>query len=404
MVYSIQQSEYSVFQSVWADQFASRTIFWEGKGVTVSDKQMRLMSPSDFAVALYKPAVPIDLLKPFSFSAKIPVEGNLPQVGILLGWADENNWLMIEILNGTHYRVINNKKGNMSLLAGDRKPIERPDGKQTLVTVNHNGKNMVLEINQKIETILPLVDFQGNQIGLVTRSNGIARFDEFMFRYLVPHAEPCPADAWVGLGTGMLTSSDGRILTTYDVIANAGKIRVKGRICNQEFVLPAEVVVEEEAHNLALLKISSDQLPMLEAFPLGWLDRRPVSDSKVYSMGYPHAVSSILLDPSIFEGKVLPVGAGGSSRMIEMPFRYGMMGAPVFDDYLNLIGIVSRKGTSLAYTEIVDFQENKRAFLSLLRRFDRSLNSPMRDLPISEKQKMVADLVVIIESEVFKTP
>jgi len=143
-------------------------------------------------------------------------------------------------------------------------------------------------------------------------------------------------------------------------------------------------------------------LPPINQFPFGYLDRKPASDSKIYAMGFPHAVSGIWLPSIHFEGKVLPAGSGGLARMVELPFRYGMIGSPVFDDYMNLIGIISGKGTSLAYTEVIDFYDNKRIFQALLQSTDRSLNSFCKDLPFSDKQKRIHDNLVIVEAALIE--
>jgi hypothetical protein len=84
-----------------------------------------------------------------------------------------------------------------------------------------------------------------------------------------------------------------------------------------------------------------------------------------------------------------------------MPFRFGMMGAPVFDKDVNLIGISAYKGLDLKYSEIVDFYENSRLFKTNLGKFDRNLESPLRDLPTRDKIKALSEIVVIIESSVF---
>ncbi len=397
VVFSVQKDNESHFYSSWTDLFSSQSVFWKGYNVSVSDDKMILNNTKEMAAAVFDPVIPVDLSQKFKFSVLIPKTENNLQLGVLLGWKDPENWVSVEINEGSKYGVFIHKDGLMIEHVG-LKTIEKQNRTHNLLSINQSNNSIVIEINQNIETIIPLPDLPGRLIGLINRSQGKASFDEMNFSYPLANNEAFYSANWFGVGSGMIISEDGRIMTTYDVVENKGHLRVKGFVKGKYFVAPVEVLALEEDHNLAVLKILSEHLPSLSENPFGYLDRKPASDSKIYAMGFPHAVSGIWLPSTHFEGKVLPSGSGGLARMVELPFRYGMIGSPVFDDYLNLIGIISGKGTSLSYTEMVDFYDNKRIFQALLQSSARSMNSSFKDLPFSDKQKRIQDNLVIVEA------
>ena len=87
--------------------------------------------------------------------------------------------------------------------------------------------------------------------------------------------------------------------------------------------------------------------------------------------------------------------------MLEMPFRYGMIGAPVFDNDANLLGVCAMSGIDLRFSEMIDFNANSRLFMANMGKFERRIESPLKDLSTREKINKLSELVVIIESSVF---
>jgi hypothetical protein len=397
VVFSIQKDSEGHFFSSWNDPFSSHSVFWKGIDISVSGDKLFLNNVKDMSAAIFDPVIPVDLSQKFRFSVLVPKTDYNAQLGVLLGWRDPENWLSVEIKDGTYFGVNLNREGKIIELAGF-KVIEKQNKAQNLITLSHSNNSIVIEINQNIETIIQLPVLPGNLIGLINRSKSTASFEEMTFGYPLPNTEAFYSANWFGIGTGLIISDDGRIMTTCDAIENKRDLRVKGMINGQYYIALVEVLAFEEDHNLAILQIVPEQLPALAGFPFGYLDRKPVSESKIYSMGFPHAVSGIWLPSTHFEGKVLPSGYGGLTRMAELPFRFGMVGSPVFDDYLNFIGIISGKGTTLAYTEIVDFYDNKRIFQALLKTHSRSMNSTYKDQSFGEKQKRINNNLVIIEA------
>ncbi|HPB05523.1 MAG TPA: serine protease, partial [Prolixibacteraceae bacterium] len=198
-------------------------------------------------------------------------------------------------------------------------------------------------------------------------------------------------------------STTGRILTTYDVVSGAGDIRVKGYKNGKAFSLPAVIVGEEEETNLVILQVTDKSFSPFTQLPFGYTNIKPISESTVFSVGYPGAASDILINPEYFSGKVIPASASSTNMLIEMPFRYGMIGSPIFDTDANLVGIVSNRGLEIKYTEAIDFLQNARLLQGYMGRTERIYESPNKRSSPKEMVKALMESVVIIESNIFNT-
>ena len=168
------------------------------------------------------------------------------------------------------------------------------------------------------------------------------------------------------------------------------------------FLLSAELVGVEEERNLAILQIRDRSFHPFKELPYGFSQTRPVSESGAFSIGFPNAISGIYMPPEIFPGKVLSSSAGSSKDLLlEMSFRYGMIGAPVFDNNASLIGIVANKGMELKYSEVIDFSENSRLIKGYIGGADENNVSPLRNKTMQDKNKALSEIVVIVESRIF---
>lgn len=388
-------------RAIWTDNFNVYNNDWACGDYSVQNNHLIIHNNQAMGVAVYNPDVPIDLNRKFTCKVGIPVEGNSAKQGLALGWKDVDNYYLFEFSFGKFYTVYYWENGEFIALTTGRRDIERPDDLVNEVVIRNSGTTLIFEINGIIEMVLPLPKFSGEQIALVTRSRGDAHFSNFFFTYDLGSSNTFFKSLWTGKGTGFFISPT-RILTTYDVVADAKKIRVMGKIGGKSFVLPAEVIRLEESSNLAILDIKSEGFKAFDELPFGFSNLMPVSESMAFTLGYPNAISGIYMEPEVYEGKVLPTSTlTAGYRLLEMPFRFGMMGAPVFDKDVNLIGVSAYKGLDLKYSEIIDFYDNARIFKANLGKFDRTLESPLKNLPARDKIKALSEIVVIIESSVF---
>jgi len=402
LVYKVENNEYGVCTSSWVDLFDTDTGHWFCDSFSVENSDLIIHNTKAQSLAIYNPELGFNLNRSFSLRLNVPAKGNSSKQGIALGWLDENNYFLFELSFGKYYSIQLCKNGVVTQLTDTRQEIEKFQGTENEIIFRQNDKNLVIQVNGAIEQVLPIPDYAANSIALITRSKGNARFSDFIFKYDLLPDDEFFTKLWIGKGTGFYFSSDGKILTTYDVVSDAKSIRVKGVKNGVAYTYPATVIRTEEENNLAVLQLSDTDFSPFDALPYGYSDRVPVSGSKIYSIGYPNAISGIYMYPEVFEGTVLPTSAStAGSRLLEMDFRNGMIGAPIFDFNMNLVGICSSKGLELRYSEMIDFYANSRLFLANMGLRERKLESPLKGKPRAESNKIISELVVIIESSVF---
>lgn len=404
-IYDLTCDYYGSCSSVWIDLFDADSKSWKGETYAIENSQLVLRGKEKFKVLEYTPVIPIDLDQAFACKLLIPVNNNNETQALSVGWRDEHNALLFEIKGGKQYAVYRIHNGQQTILTNGWQNIDFPNPETTELVVKHGGKNLTFEINGSIQYILPAFRFNDSHFALLSRSEGEARFSDWIVRYTLPENDPFFNRHWIGKATGFFISSGGRILTTHDAVMDAKQIRVKGKINNREFTLPASVVRVDEANNLAVLQVDERNFKAFEYLPFGYSNVPPVSESTVYCVGFPNAISSIYQAPEVFEGKIIPGAMAASGHnLLELDFRNGMIGAPVFDIDFNFLGICSNKGMELKYSEIVEFHKNPRLFMAFMGQTERKLDSPLKGKSYQDKFKVGSELVVIIETNYFESP
>lgn len=149
-----------------------------------------------------------------------------------------------------------------------------------------------------------------------------------------PNGRPGPQQ---GLGSGVIYSSDGHILTNAHVVAGASRVTVTlpdGRR------LPAGVIGAEPAKDLAVLRVASGSLPVaqLSAAPLrvGQL---------VVAIGNPFGLDFTVTAGVVSAlGRVLPTGEGQQLDQLiqtDTPINPGNSGGPLVDVQGRVVGITT---------------------------------------------------------------
>lgn len=401
-VYDVNCDYYGNCSSVWIDLFESESGQWSCDSVSVLNSELIVHNIKSMGVALFDPEMPIDLSQPFSCKLVIPVEGNNASQGLSIGWKDESNYYLFETMLGKYYAIYQIKNGISTPLTDGRQPIDRPGEDYNEMVLKRSGQNLTFEINGSIQNVLKIDEFEGDKIALVTRAPGNAHFSDWIIKYSLPEDDLFFNQHWIGKGTGFFISKTGRILTTYEIVMDAKRVRVKGKINNREFTLPATIIRVDEENNLAVLQVDDPDFKPFETLPFGYADNAPASESKVYCIGYPNAISSVYMTPEVFEGNILSGNSLSSSNsVLALDFRNGMIGAPVFDFDFNFLGICSSKGLELKYSEMIDFYRNSRLYIAYMARTERKIQSPLFGKSYQEKYKVGTELVVIVETNTF---
>ncbi|HXW04490.1 MAG TPA: trypsin-like peptidase domain-containing protein, partial [Vicinamibacterales bacterium] len=155
-------------------------------------------------------------------------------------------------------------------------------------------------------------------------------------RFQFPQAPRAPRQS--GLGSGVITSADGYILTNNHVIDGAERVRVE---LTDRRAFDAEVVGTDPASDLALLKIDANNLPTL---PIGDSNRASVGDV-VLAIGNPLGVGQTVTMGIIgARGRATGVGDGSYEDFLQTdaPINQGNSGGALVNLKGELIGVNSQ--------------------------------------------------------------
>jgi Do/DeqQ family serine protease len=141
-----------------------------------------------------------------------------------------------------------------------------------------------------------------------------------------------------GLGSGVVLSADGYILTNHHVVENADRISVE---LSDKRVLTAKVVGDDAPSDLALLRVEAAGLP---ALPMADSDRAKVGDV-VLAVGNPLGVGQTVT-AGIISAKGRTTGSGDGSfqdfLQTDAPINQGNSGGALVNLQGELLGINSQ--------------------------------------------------------------
>jgi Do/DeqQ family serine protease len=163
-------------------------------------------------------------------------------------------------------------------------------------------------------------------------------FREFFGRrFQVPERRRAPRQA--GLGSGVITSADGYILTNNHVIDGADRVRVE---LTDRRTFDAKVVGTDSASDLALLKVEGQNLPTMA---MGDSNRVSVGDV-VLAIGNPLGVGqTVTMGIVSAKGRATGVGDGSSYEdflQTDAPINQGNSGGALVNTDGQLVGINSQ--------------------------------------------------------------
>ncbi|MCM1309687.1 MAG: Do family serine endopeptidase [Bacteroides sp.] len=122
-----------------------------------------------------------------------------------------------------------------------------------------------------------------------------------------PRQQQSPKEQQLGLGSGVILSSDGYIATNHHVIQGAERLQVT---LNDNSIYDATVIGSDEATDLALLKIDATGLPVI---PMGNSDDLRVGEW-VLAVGNPFGLTSTVT-AGIVSAKARGISGGSKAKM-----------------------------------------------------------------------------------------
>lgn len=165
--------------------------------------------------------------------------------------------------------------------------------------------------------------------------------DDPMFREFFGERGRAPQQAprqREGLGSGVIVSQDGYILTNHHVIDGAEEIKIN---LNDNRTLDARLVGSDPPSDLALLKIEASNLPVLT---LGDSDRTRVGDV-VLAIGNPMGIGqTVTMGIISAKGRTTGLSAGNFEDFLQTdaPINQGNSGGALVSTNSELIGINSQ--------------------------------------------------------------
>ncbi len=160
-------------------------------------------------------------------------------------------------------------------------------------------------------------------------------FQEFFGDRVPP---PAPERRREGLGSGVIVSQDGYILTNHHVIDGADRIKVD---LNDNRTLEAKVIGTDPPSDLAVLKVEASGLPVLG---LGDSDRTRVGDV-VLAIGNPLGVGqTVTMGIISAKGRQTGLSNGAFEDFLQTdaPINQGNSGGALVSTNIELIGINSQ--------------------------------------------------------------
>jgi S1-C subfamily serine protease len=149
------------------------------------------------------------------------------------------------------------------------------------------------------------------------------------------------------IGSGFFVTKDGYLLTNHHVVQDAAKIEVKYR----GQVMQAKVAAEDQANDLALLKVEGVDFQALAISPKDTVDL----GQEVFTIGFPN-IQMQGVEPKYTDGKISSLAGmqdDPTEYQISVPVQPGNSGGPLCDANGEVVGIVVARLNDMAMLETV---------------------------------------------------
>lgn len=205
-----------------------------------------------------------------------------------------------------------------------------------------------------------------------------------------------PTD-WSGSGFAL---NNGYICTNYHVVEGAKSIEILGVQGDFTVSYSAKIVVTDKFNDLALLQIDDSKFKGFGTIPYKVKTSMAEVGEDIFVLGYPMTTTmgdeikltnGIISSRTGFQGDV-------SLYQISAPIQPGNSGGPLFDNYGNLIGIVSSKhkgAENVGYAIKASYLRN--LMESSLTENVLPTNNSVSSLPLTSKVQKVKNYVYFIK-------
>ncbi len=204
---------------------------------------------------------------------------------------------------------------------------------------------------------------------------------------------PTENDLTLASGTAFAISARGHIVTNYHVVRNAENINIRGINGDFSKSYKAELILQDEKNDLAILKVEPENPDYFSAIPYTLLsESKPMVGENIFVLGYPlratmgdeiKLTNGIISSNSGFQGDI-------TSYQISAPIQPGNSGGPLFDEQGQIVGIVSAKhigAENVSYAIKVTYLSNLLGMLEI-----NSTRSEMAGMSALNRSELVQDI------------
>ena len=279
---------------------------------------------------------------------------------------------------------------------GDLKATFEPAATNEVVTI-HWTMGDKLTTNKSVGIVKNNAVIEFNYGAAVMLYRIYPKLDETAEKKKVKNGE------WAGNGSGIIISKSGYIITNHHVIDDADDIEVEFIIDGEVKKFNAEIVQTDKVNDLAIIKIVDVNFDGLDDLPYNF--KTPSSDvgTKVYSYGYPMALTLMGKEIKITDGIISSKsGFDGdiTTYQITAPIQGGNSGGPLFDDKGNFIGINS-SGLRKDIADNVSYSIKSSYVANLIdvlpKKIDLPESTKLQSLPLTEQIKEISKYVVLVK-------
>lgn len=272
------------------------------------------------------------------------------------------------------------------------------------IQVTSSDEGFEFTINDEVVHKQEELRWHGGEAGLISMK-GRGQVVTQGFAYIYPTERPVvteikPAAWWTSTGSGFLLSRQGFIVTNHHVIDGVTKVEVDLKKGDEVKSVPAEVIAFDAASDLAILKISSEELMHVKEIPFSVRSELVDLGTKVFTLGFP-ATDVLGTELKFSEGSVSArSGYMGdvTSYQISVPLQGGNSGGPLFDIDGNLIGVINANVPAL---QNVGYGIKASYLVDMIKSIDNGPTIPtenrLKSMPQTERIKALSELMVFIK-------
>lgn len=323
--------------------------------------------------------------------------------GILFNFIDWENYSYF-IYQGRYFSIGKYEDGIQDVSANLFGTVSLSQDNDNVLRIEHKAGEVSYSINASVIFREGASKFEAGYVGFVVGGKGSAEIESLEIKQSGQGPTSIEDEDVRGSGTAFLIDNTGYLITNHHVIKDGDQIYVE--FTQGALAAPgqftAEVVLEDEAADLALLKITDARFPRLDALPYG-LDVSGVGvGASVFALGYPFALSGMGTEVKFTDGKISSrTGYNNNinSYQTSVPVQPGSSGSPLFNENGDIVGCMN---ASVLEADNVSYAIKSSYINNLIQTASIDLDDINRvkidDLSTEAQIKMLSQYVAIIKT------